>query len=111
VLAEKLTGYLVREIMFRGSGGGPLTPLAEQLNHDLTHLRGQRVRQSGATPGVLWRRGGRGTRTPARPVSRGCRGGLDERRDLLAPVVVGHPDDGHVRDCRVGVQELLDLPR
>jgi hypothetical protein len=54
VLAEKLTGYLVREIMFRGSGGGPLTPLAEQLNHDLTHLQGQRVRQSGATPGVLW---------------------------------------------------------
>ena len=43
VLAEKLTGYLVREIMFRGSGGGPLTPLADQLNHDLTHLQGQRV--------------------------------------------------------------------
>ena len=37
-------------------------------------------------------------------------GGLDERRDLLALMVVGHPDDGHVRDCRVGVQELLDLP-
>ena len=43
VLAEKLTGYLVREIMFRGSGGGPLAPLADQLNHDLTHLQGQRV--------------------------------------------------------------------
>jgi len=43
VLAEKLTGYLVRQIMFRGSGGGPLTPLADQLNHDLTHLQGQRV--------------------------------------------------------------------
>ena len=43
VLAEKLTGHLVREIMFRGSGGGPLTPLADQLNHDLTHLQGQRV--------------------------------------------------------------------
>jgi hypothetical protein len=37
VLAEKLTDCLMREIMFRGSGGGPLTPLADQLNHDLTH--------------------------------------------------------------------------
>ena len=43
VLAEKLTGHLVREIMLRGSGGGPLTPLADQLNHDLTHLQGQRI--------------------------------------------------------------------
>jgi TPR repeat protein len=43
VLAEKLTGYLVREIMLRGSGGGPLAPVANQLNHDLTHLQGQRV--------------------------------------------------------------------
>lgn len=43
VLAEKLTGHLVREIMLCGSGGGPLTPLADQLNHDLTHLQGQRI--------------------------------------------------------------------
>ena len=39
VLAEKLTGHLVRQILLRGSGGGPLTPLADQLNHDLTHLQ------------------------------------------------------------------------
>jgi len=38
VLADKLTGHLVREIMLRGSRGGPLTPLVGQLNHDLTHL-------------------------------------------------------------------------
>ena len=43
VLAEKLIGHLVQEIWIRGSGGGPLTPLAEQLNHDVTHLQGQRV--------------------------------------------------------------------
>jgi hypothetical protein len=43
VLADKLTGHLVREIMLRGSRGGPLTPLADQLNHDLTHLQGQRL--------------------------------------------------------------------
>ena len=41
---------------------------------------------------------------------RGAVGGRpDKRRDLLAPVVVGHPDDYYLRDCRVGVQELLDL--
>jgi tetratricopeptide (TPR) repeat protein len=43
MLADRLTGHLVREIMFRGSRGGPLTPLADQLNHDLTHLQGQRL--------------------------------------------------------------------
>jgi tetratricopeptide (TPR) repeat protein len=42
-LAAKLTGHLVQQILLRGSGGGPLTPLASQLNHDLTHLQGQRV--------------------------------------------------------------------
>jgi hypothetical protein len=36
VLAEKLAGHLMQEIIRRGSGGGPLTPLASQLNHDLT---------------------------------------------------------------------------
>ena len=42
-LAQTLAGHLVREIMVRGSGGGPLTPLADQLNHDVTHLQGQRL--------------------------------------------------------------------
>ena len=31
VLADRLTGHLVREIIVRGSGGGPLAPLADQL--------------------------------------------------------------------------------
>jgi len=39
VLADGLTGHLVREIIVRGSGGGPLTPLASQLNHELTRLQ------------------------------------------------------------------------
>ena len=43
VLAETLAGHLVREIMLRGSRGGPLAPLADQLNHDVTHLQGQRL--------------------------------------------------------------------
>ena len=46
-VAAKLTGHLVREIMIRGSQGGPLTPLADQLNHDLTHLQGQRIEGQG----------------------------------------------------------------
>ena len=43
VLADRLTGHLVREIIVRGSGGGPLTPLADQFNHERTHLQGQRI--------------------------------------------------------------------
>ena len=42
-LAGALADQLVREIMVRGSGGGPLAPLADQLNHDRTYLQGQRV--------------------------------------------------------------------
>ncbi len=47
VLADKLTEHLVREIMLRGSRGGPLAPLADQLNHDLTHLQVRRVEVQG----------------------------------------------------------------
>ena len=36
VLADKLTTHLVREIIVRGSGGGPLWPLAGQFNHEVT---------------------------------------------------------------------------
>ncbi len=43
VVAQKLTASLLREIVARGSRGGPLEPLANQLNHDLTHLQGQRL--------------------------------------------------------------------
>ena len=40
VVADVLTDRLVREFMVRGSGGGPLAPLADQLNHDRTYLQG-----------------------------------------------------------------------
>jgi Tetratricopeptide repeat len=43
VLAETLARHLVREIMVRGSRGGSLTPLADHLNHDVTHLQGRRL--------------------------------------------------------------------
>jgi hypothetical protein len=40
-LTDLLTARLLQEILARGSSGGPLAPLADQLNHDLTHLQGQ----------------------------------------------------------------------
>ena len=40
-VTETLTSGVIREILLGGAGGGPLAPLAEQLNHDLTHLQGQ----------------------------------------------------------------------
>jgi WD40 repeat protein len=43
VLAEKLTVNLLREIVLRGSQGGAVTPLAAQLNHDMTHIQGERL--------------------------------------------------------------------
>ena len=46
VLAERLTAHLVGEIVVRGSGGGPLFPLASQLNEDATHLQIQRLEGS-----------------------------------------------------------------
>jgi hypothetical protein len=47
VLADSLTRHIVREIMLRGSRGGPLTPLASELNHELTRLQGQRIEKQG----------------------------------------------------------------
>ena len=64
VLADRLTGHLVREIIVRGSGGGPLTPLADQLNHELTRLQDSGSRE--CSPG--WP-GRSGTRWPGRTAS------------------------------------------
>jgi hypothetical protein len=68
VLADRLTVHLVQEVIFRGSGGGPLTPLADQLNHDLTHLQGQRIE------GMLARLVGESQDALARPGSGGGSG-------------------------------------
>ena len=62
-VAAKLTYHLVREIIFRGTESGPLTPLANQLNHDLTHgalahltalVSGTRATTGGAVGPVGW---------------------------------------------------------
>ena len=42
-LAERLAGNLFIEIVASGASKGLLTPLADQLNHDLTHLQGQQL--------------------------------------------------------------------
>ena len=42
-LADSLTGHLVGEILLRGAGGGPLAPLAAELNHEMTHLQVRRL--------------------------------------------------------------------
>jgi tetratricopeptide (TPR) repeat protein len=40
-ITETLIRNLLQEILARGVGGGPLAPLADQLNHDLSYLQGQ----------------------------------------------------------------------
>lgn len=42
-LTEALTTRLIREIAIRGATGGPLAPLAGQLNHEASYLQGQRI--------------------------------------------------------------------
>jgi len=43
VVAAKLTSHLLREVMARGYRGGPLEPLANQLNHDVTHRQVEQI--------------------------------------------------------------------
>jgi hypothetical protein len=70
-LAETLPGHLVHEITVRGAQGGPLTPLANQLNQDMTHLQGQRLEgmlaQVVSLVTALARSGG-GPQVPRKPV-------------------------------------------
>ena len=70
-LAETLPGHLVHEITVRGAQGGPLTPLADQLNQDMTHLQGQRLEgmlaQVVSVVTALARSGG-GPQVPRKPV-------------------------------------------
>ncbi|HEV2375278.1 MAG TPA: tetratricopeptide repeat protein [Streptosporangiaceae bacterium] len=42
-VAQELSVQLVREIVLRGARGGPLKPLADQLNADVTHLQGEQT--------------------------------------------------------------------
>jgi hypothetical protein len=44
IVSQKLTAHLLRETVARGSRGGSLEPLANQLNHDRTYLYLQDLR-------------------------------------------------------------------
>jgi Tetratricopeptide repeat len=71
VVAQKLTGHLVTEIVVRGSRGGSLFPLASQLNDDVTHLQGQRLAGMLAHVVTLVTelvQAGRGPAVPRKPV-------------------------------------------
>jgi Tetratricopeptide repeat len=88
VLAQTLAGHLVHEITVRGAQGGPLAPLAGQLNHDMTHLQGQRLEgmldQVVAMVRALSDAGG-GPQVPRKPVRLAPRPGmLAGREELLA---------------------------
>jgi len=71
VLAQTLAGHLVHEITVRGALGGSLAPLADQLNHDMTHLQGQRLEgmlaQVISVVAELAQAGG-GSQVPRKPV-------------------------------------------
>ena len=89
MVAETLAGHLVREIMVRGSRGGPLAPLADQLNHDMTHLQGQRLEgmlaQLASQVMALARAGS--AEAPSKPVRLPPRAAfLAGREELLAEV-------------------------
>ena len=47
VLASRLTGHLLKEIVSRSARGGPLVPLAAQLNVDVIRLQGEQIRWQG----------------------------------------------------------------
>lgn len=80
-IVEKLTGYLVREILVQGSRGGPLEPLAAQLNHDVTHMQGQRLEvlvgqlADEVRNALAWRERDSGTRIRLEAVERAARAG------------------------------------
>ena len=44
MVAQKLTRHLLREIVACGAEGGPLLPLASQLNHDQLQLEGEQIK-------------------------------------------------------------------
>jgi hypothetical protein len=101
VLAQTLAGHLVHEITVRGARGGPLTPLADQLNHDMTHLQGQRL--EGMLAQVIGMvtalaQAGRGPQVPRKPVRLAPRPGmLAGREELLAELdtkLTGGGDEG-----------------
>lgn len=120
VVAQKLTGHLVQEIVARGARGGPLAPLADQLNHDVTHLQGQRlegmlgqlageVRQTlarlGSSPAVTT---GEEPARPANTISGGTFfGPVLQGRDIRADI---SPEQGSRRQAEPNHPSDAEMP-
>jgi hypothetical protein len=101
VLAQTLAGHLVHEITVRGAQGGPLTPLAAQLNHDMTYLQGGRLEGmlaqvvSLVTALAEAGRGPQAARKPVRLAPRLVRlAGREELLAVLAAMLAGGGDAG-----------------
>lgn len=124
-LAETLASHLLREVIGRGSRGGPLEPLAAQLNHDMTHLQGQRLERmlsqvravltgpdaSRTLPGLAGAGGPAArehVRAAARELTSGYRRGFDEfhRHGLHELVPLPLVRDG-VPLCPAGLAAVL----
>ena len=121
VLADRLTGHLVQEILVRGSDGGPLTPLADQLNHDLTHLQGARIEGMLARLAQQIGDAARLANTPttAAPTALTVVGiiAVQEKISALAltglggrPVAVAGCEDATVRICDLTTGQLAGRP-
>ena len=98
VVAQTLAGHLVHEITVRGAQGGSLTPLADQLNHDMTHLQGERL--EGMLAQVIsmvteLAQAGHGPQVPRKPVRLAPRPArLAGREELLADLDAKLTGDG-----------------
>ena len=98
LLAQTLAGHLVHEITVRGAQGGPLTPLADQLNHDMTHLQGERL--EGMLAQVMsmvteLAQAGHGPQVPRKPVRLALRPvRLAGRKELLVDLDAKLTSDG-----------------
>jgi tetratricopeptide (TPR) repeat protein len=113
VVAQKLTGHLLWEIVNGGVRGGPLFPLASQLNDDMTHLQGQRIeavlsRLADEIRQALIRRDT--GRTVAGPVAMAqLPGAVPEAADVECPrMVMNLPDRARLFVGRAEELDLLD---
>lgn len=111
-LATGLAGHLVGEIIVRGSRGGPLEPLAAQLNHDLTHVQSDRLER--LLVDMREALTARPSPPPPSPASPSLTGATDQRaqdqRQTAAWAVTSGYRQGFNEFYRHGLHELVPLP-
>jgi hypothetical protein len=103
-LTEKLYGHLRQQIVFRGSRGGPLEPLANELNHETTHSKLEQnadaIRQVAAAidAGFARQDADRTTRRPGPPAIVNVAVHIEQ---LLAALSLGEHDEAERRMNRL----------